>query len=116
MMSISAFREMAYDRNSACLIASMLFGIVSLYTGLFGAGAKGSVMVSAVTGTCSLALAVVYVLRLLWRVAAVANSLPLSRPAVKLSASKSAQNRELILSPPEANIPTISEVNFCLWM
>lgn len=62
LVNASALREMAYDGNSACLIGSLLLGIVSLYTGLFGAGAKATVMISAAAGTFSLALAVMYVL------------------------------------------------------
>jgi len=52
----------------------MLLGLVSLYTGLFGAGAKPTVVVSAVSGTFSLALAIAYVLQWSLRAAAVANA------------------------------------------
>lgn len=59
-MGRSALREMAHDRRSACLVASLSFGLVSLYAGLYGAGTAWTT-VSAVTGTISLGLAVLWV-------------------------------------------------------
>src|ERR1700733_9147722 len=62
-MNTSALRGSVYDGNGTCVISSMLLGLVSLYTGLFGAGAKPTVVGSAVRGTFSLVLAMAYVLQ-----------------------------------------------------